>query len=145
MDTFGSLVYLITAYAVVIIAIAIVYLISWMRIFRKAGKPQWPVIIPIYNIYVLLQIVRKPSWWVIFFILPLLDMFVNLPSLVAVILNIAVSVVFILILIGLAKAFGRSGWFAAGLLFLGVIFFPILGFGKSQYLGNSSPSVRQTV
>jgi hypothetical protein len=41
---------------------------------------------------------------------------------------------------GFAKAFGKSGGFAAGLIFLGIIFFPILGFGSSQYMyGDAAP------
>jgi hypothetical protein len=38
------------------------------------------------------------------------------------------------------KAFGKSGGFAAGLIFLGFIFFPILGFGSAQYaFGDAAP------
>jgi hypothetical protein len=40
--------------------------------------------------------------------------------------------------IELAKAFGEGGGFAAGLIFLGIIFFPILGFGSSQYVFGSA-------
>ena len=34
-----------------------------------------------------------------------------------------------------SKSFGHEEGFTAGLLFLGIIFWPILGFGKSRYLG----------
>ena len=36
---------------------------SLWRIFTKAGQPGWAAIVPIYNIYVLLQIVGRPGWW----------------------------------------------------------------------------------
>lgn len=44
-------------------------------------------------------------------------------------------VVFIISVIDLAKAFGKSGGFAAGLIFLSVIFYPMLAFGSARYQG----------
>ena len=43
----------------------IVFLIAaqW-KIFEKAGKPGWAAIIPIYSTIVLLEIIRKPVWWI---------------------------------------------------------------------------------
>ena len=46
--------------------------------------------------------------------------------------NIAIGII---IMIDLARSFGKGAGFALGMLFLGCIFFPILGFGSSRYLG----------
>ena len=93
--------------------------------YAKAGQPGWASIIPIYNMIVLLQIVRKPLWWIVMFFIPLVNL-----------------IFFILLYLELAKAFGKSGAFAAGLIFLSPIFFPILGFGSAQYVfGNAAPKV----
>lgn len=35
----------------------------------------------------------------------------------------------------LAKAFGKGGGFALGLIFFSPIFYAILGFGSAEYLG----------
>ena len=40
-----------------------------------------------------------------------------------------------LVVSNLAKAFGKSGGFAVGLVFLSVIFYCILAFDQSQYMG----------
>ena len=40
----------------------------------------------------------------------------------------------------LANAFGKGGGFAAGVILLGFIFFPILAFGSSQYQGPAGAS-----
>ncbi|MBZ0199154.1 MAG: DUF5684 domain-containing protein, partial [Ignavibacteriaceae bacterium] len=40
-------------------------------------------------------------------------------------------------MVDLAKVFGKGGGFAAGLIFLPMIFYPILGFGDAEY---SSPN-----
>jgi hypothetical protein len=93
-------------------------LICMWKIFTKAGQPGWACLIPIYNAYVMLKIAGKPGWWLILMIIP----FVNF-------------IVAILAMVGLAKNFGKGGGFAVGLIFLGIIFFPILAFGKAQYVG----------
>ena len=98
--------------------ICFVMIAAMWKIFTKAGQPGWAAIIPIYNIIVLLKIAGKPAWWVILFLIPIV-------SLVMVILTY----------VGLANKFGKGGGFAVGLIFLGIIFFPILGFGGAQYQG----------
>src|SRR6185503_5232149 len=56
--------------ALIGLAIAVVVIVSWWKIFEKAGQPGWAAIVPIYNLIVLLQIVRKPLWWIVLFLLP---------------------------------------------------------------------------
>ncbi len=42
-------------------------------------------------------------------------------------------IVGILVCIALAERFGKGAGFGVGLALLGIIFFPILGFGDSEY------------
>jgi hypothetical protein len=93
-------------------------ILSLWKIFTKAGKPGWASIVPIYNIIVLLEIVGKPWWWLLLLLIP----FVNM-----------VFAIWMLNL--LSKSFGHEVGFTLGLLFLGFIFFPILGLGESKYTG----------
>ena len=103
----GTLIYLIF-----IVAIVAAY---WM-VFQKAGKPGWAAIIPIYNLIILLQIVQRPIWWIILFFIP----FVSL-------------IIAIIIALDLAQSFGKGAGFGLGLIFLPIIFYPILGFGDAVY------------
>ena len=98
--------------------VAVLMIVALWKIFTKAGQPGWACLIPIYNIYILCKIVGRPGWWVILMLIP----FVNF--IIAIILSI-----------DLAKSFGNGVGFGLGLAFLGIIFFPILGFGSSQYQG----------
>jgi hypothetical protein len=41
----------------------------------------------------------------------------------------------IIVMVDLAKSFGKSGGFVFGLILLPYVFFPILGFGKAEYVG----------
>jgi len=94
------------------------------KIFTKAGQPGWASIIPIYNWYILCKIVGRPGWWVILLLIP----FVNF-------------IVGIILCIDLAKSFGKGVLFAIGLILLGLIFFPILGFGSAQYQGPAAGAI----
>lgn len=101
------------------IVIAVVYVIAMWRVFTKAGQPGWACIIPIYNLYVLLQIIGRPGWWLLLYFIPGV--------------NLVVSVINAL---DLAKAFGKSSMFGIfGLWLFGFIGYLMLGFGKDQYLG----------
>jgi hypothetical protein len=99
------------------LAFTVLMIASMWKVFTKAGKPGWAAIVPIYNLVVMLEMVRKPMWWIVMLLIPL------------------VNIIFtILLYIELAKAFGKGGGFAAGLMLLSPIFFPILGFGSAQYV-----------
>ncbi len=103
---------------VVFLAVLVLMIAAQWAIFAKAGKPGWASIIPIYGTIVFLQIVGRPLWWFILLLIPFVGAVVGL-----VVLN------------DLSKSFGHRIGFTLGLVFLGIIFFPILAFGGSQYVG----------
>lgn len=88
---------------------------SWF-IFQKAGKPGWASLIPIYNVVVMLEIIGRPTWWVLLMFVPFVNVIVGL-----------------MMLFKLVKVFGKGFGFGLGSLFLPFIFLPILAFGKSVY------------
>jgi hypothetical protein len=103
------------------IIVSAICIIAMWKIFTKAGKPGWASIIPIYNTIVLLEIVGKPIWWLLVLLFP------------------CTTFIFAIWLTNLlAKSFGKSEGFTIGLLILPFIFYPILGFGSSTYLGPSA-------
>lgn len=96
----------------------IVVLAGIWKTFEKAGRPGWAALIPIYNLYIMLKISGKPGAWLFFLILPPAGL---------IMLIWALNMV--------SKSFGKDEAFTAGLLSLGFIFWPILGFGKAKYYG----------
>jgi Family of unknown function (DUF5684) len=103
---------------VVYVVIVVLEIAAGWKIFVKAGEPGWAVIIPIYNVIVFLRIVGRPWWWLLLFLIPLVNLVLE-----------------IIALHDLSKSFGKGGGFTVGLLFLGFIFYPILGFGSATYRG----------
>jgi uncharacterized membrane protein YhaH (DUF805 family) len=106
------------------LAFTILIIVACWKIFTKAGQPGWACIIPIYNLFVWCKIVGRPAWWILLMFIP----FVNF-------------IVGIVLCIDLAKSFGKGAGFGIGLALLGMIFFPILGFGSAQYQGPTAGSL----
>ena len=104
-------------------ALSILMIISLWKIFKKAGKPGWASIIPIYNIYIMCEIAEKEWWYVLLSCVP----FANIYAMI-VLYN------------GMAKRFGKNGGFVAGMLLLPVVFFPMLAFGKDAAVVNNQPN-----
>ncbi len=99
-------------------AVMIIMLVSQWKLFTKAGRPGWACLIPIYNLVVMLQIVGKSPWLILLMLIP-----------------IANFVFAIMLQIWVAQAYGKSTAYGIGLLFLPVIFYPMLAFGSSEYQG----------
>ena len=116
MDALGGIA--IVVFLLFFFAILALMLAGMWKTFEKAGRPGWSAIIPIYNVVIMLEIVGKPTWWIVFFFIP-----------------IASIVVAIMIAVEMAKCFGKGGGFGVGLALMGPIFYPILGFGDARYLG----------
>ena len=106
---------------IIALLITLVVIVALWKVFTKAGQPGWASIIPIYNLYIWCKIVGRPAWWIILMLIP----FVNF-------------IICIILCIDLAKSFGKGAGFGIGLALLGIIFFPILGFGSAQYQGPSA-------
>lgn len=100
--------------------IFVVTAIGMWKVFEKAGRPGWAALIPIYNAWVLLEICDKPGWIILLTIVPFLGAIVSL--------YIAIVTSF-----EIANKFNRGGGFAVGLFLLPWIFYPILGFGNSEF------------
>ena len=104
-------------------ALGILKIVSLWKIFKKAGKPGWASIVPIYNIYIMCEIAEKEWWYILLLCVP----FVNIYAII-VLYN------------GMAKKFGKGGGFVVGMILLPVVFFPMLAFGKDATIVNNQPN-----
>ena len=130
--------------AAVILILSILMIAALWKIFKKAGTGGWKALIPVYNEYTLFKISWKPRY---FWISLLLGLAVSVLGEISAYLSdyamffaiamfacaIIALVIEIKVIFKLAKAFRKGVGFGLGLLFLPVIFYPILGFGKAKY------------
>jgi hypothetical protein len=104
-------------YSLIAIALAIVVIASYWKMFEKAGEKGWKSIIPFYNTYILFKIAGYNGWMFLLLIIP----FVNI-------------VIAILLSLRLAARFGKSALFAIVAIFLlAPIGYLIIGFGDAKY------------
>lgn len=116
---FASLYLIILA---VVVGVAI--LASW-KIFTKAGQAGWKSLIPIYNTFVLLQIVGRPGWWLLLFLIPGVNFIISL-----------------IVSIDLGKSFNKSAGFSVVMLwFLSLIGYCVLAFSEDAYVGPGGVAV----
>ena len=105
---------------VLYLAFVVAILAAFWRVFTKAGEPGWAILVPFYNVIVLLKIVGRPWWWLILAMIP----FVNF--IFAIIINM-----------DLAKSFGKGVGFAIGLILLAPIFINDIGVRRRSVSGPS--------
>ena len=54
---------------------AVHFLGTW-RLYKAAGFNFWQALIPVYNAYVLMQIIRRPKWWVLLLFIPTINLII---------------------------------------------------------------------
>ncbi|MGV6815312.1 MAG: DUF5684 domain-containing protein, partial [Phycisphaerales bacterium] len=97
-------------FAIFVLAILILIIAGFWKMLEKAGQPGWGAIVPIYNSYLLCKIAGRPGWWVILLMIPYLNF-----------------IFLIILMLDIAKSFGKGVGFAVGLILISAIFIPILG------------------
>ena len=98
------------------LVITLILVAAMWKIFVKAGKPGWAAIIPIYNIVVLLEIAGRPLWWFVLLIIPGVNFIAGF-----------------IVLMDVARKFGKGIGYVLGLIFLAPIFYPMLAWGDATY------------
>ncbi len=54
---------------ILLVIIAATIAALW-KIFEKAGEKGWKALIPIYNYYIWLKIIKRPWWWILIILIP---------------------------------------------------------------------------
>ena len=86
-----------------------------MKIAEKTNTPNgWWGFIPILNIILILQIARKPIWWIILLFIPLVNL-----------------VIAIVVWMGVAEARGKPGWWGILMIvpIVNLVILIVLAFG----------------
>jgi hypothetical protein len=102
-----------------VLAFIIVRFISYWKIYQKAGYEGWECLVPFYRLYIRLKIVGKPGWWLFLMWIP-----------------IAGAYWYVWMTNMLSKSFGKDEGYTIGLVLVGHIFYPIMGFSNNiRYQG----------
>jgi len=117
-DTAVNIIVLLVGLVLYLALIVFAILTMW-KMYRKANKPGWAAIVPVYNYVVLLEIVGRPIWWILLSFVPIVNIYIAF-----------------VVALDLAKSFGKSTGFGVGNFFVPIITYPILAFSKgAHYVG----------
>ena len=56
------------------LAVQLIHFGGTWRLYQKAGKKTWEALVPIYNAVILMDIIRRPRWWVILLFIPIINL-----------------------------------------------------------------------
>ena len=101
------------------IILGLISVISYWKVFNKAGKPGIASIIPIYNCIVMIQIAKLSLVYIVLLLIPIVNIFA--------IFKINIEI---------AKKFGNKTGFGVGMTLLPIIFAPLLAFSDNVYEEN---------
>lgn len=118
-------------------------IVACWRVFAKAGVPGWKALIPFYNLYVEYGLTWKANMAFIVIALQLVSPILsNTGNGILTLIGFAGAIAgLVLSIIGqnkLARSFGHGVGFTVGLVLLEPVFLMILGFGSSEYIGNTT-------
>lgn len=113
--------------SIALVVCYVLQVIAMWKIFTKAGEAGWKSLIPIYNIVTMFKVAGITPWLVLAYLL----------AVIPVIGSLIVLGIQIYFNVKLSKSFGKGVGFAVGLILLTPIFYLILGFGNSTYVGSN--------
>lgn len=99
------------------VALTLMVLIGWWKIFTKAGEAGILSIIPIVNFFFMCKIVWGSALYGLVVLIPFIG-----------------SIFMIITNFKLGERFGKGLGFGLGLIFIPFIFIPVLGFSDAEYI-----------
>lgn len=71
-------------FIVLISIVAFITIVAQMALFEKCNREWWAAIIPGYNIIVFLQIIGRPGWQILYFLIPLFNIYFGFKLLIEI-------------------------------------------------------------
>lgn len=108
----------------VLIGAVIGYVINSLllsRLFKKAGVEQWKAWVPVYNVWVMLELGGQKGWWAILMLIP--------------VVNIVALVFYFIAAYHIGLKLGKEGVFVLLAIFLPIVWLIWLAFDKSTWNG----------
>ena len=65
----------LTGWLLFFLLIQVVHFLGTWKLYVKAGRKAWEAAIPVYNAIILMQIIKRPKWWVLLLFIPVVNLF----------------------------------------------------------------------
>jgi signal peptidase I len=64
----------LTEWFIFFLGVQVVHFLGTWKLYQRAGRKSWEAIIPIYNGFVLMEIIKRPRWWVLLLFVPIVNL-----------------------------------------------------------------------
>jgi signal peptidase I len=106
---------------ILILVVQVIHFLGTWKLYKRAGRAPWQAAIPVYNAFVLLNIIKRPWWWIILMFIPIVQL-----------------LIFPVVWVETAKSFGHddSRDVFLSVVTLGFYLYFINYFSKKEYQGS---------
>lgn len=125
----------LTFAGVIGLASLVLMLAAQWKLLEKAGEKGWKCLIPVYGSYVWYKVTWSAGAWAAMIALSILSSLLARVQVLGLLISLAVLVMYLVGCHMVSLSYGKGGGFTAGLIFLPVVFYPVLAFGRSEYVG----------
>ncbi|MEK9614510.1 MAG: DUF5684 domain-containing protein, partial [Flavobacteriaceae bacterium] len=56
------------------LGIQVVHFLGTWKLYKAAGYQAWQAAVPIYNAFILMKIIKRPTWWVLLLFIPTINL-----------------------------------------------------------------------
>ena len=98
------------------VILAVLSVVAMWVVFVKAGRGGWRSLVPVLNLYTLVDIADTTGWKFLLLLIPVVG-----------------AIYYVLLTYRLARAFGKGLLFAIGMMLFPPFFMLVLGFGRAKY------------
>ena len=63
-----------TQWFIFFLAVQVLHFLGTWKLYVKAGRKAWEAAVPIYNGIVLMQIIKRPKWWIVLLFIPIVNL-----------------------------------------------------------------------
>lgn len=65
-----------TGWLIFILILNTIHFIGTWKLYSKAGKKSWKAAVPVYNAIILMDIIKRPRWWVFLLFIPVVNIMI---------------------------------------------------------------------
>jgi signal peptidase I len=63
-----------TEWLLFFLAVQIIHFLGTWKLYQRAGRKAWEALVPVYNGFVLMEIIKRPKWWILLLFIPIVNL-----------------------------------------------------------------------
>lgn len=63
-----------TEWLLFVLAIQVIHFLGTWKLYERAGRKAWEALIPVYNGFVFMEMLKRPRWWILLLFVPIVNL-----------------------------------------------------------------------